>query len=157
MTRKLKAWKDFCSLKDIFFHKQEHIQKILFKRERERATKKRGRKIWVSPLFAFIRNCSRKSVTKLLPLALVVVIFTIVFPREQGLDVANADCRPLHRNLLDILLRLGRSCHQMFSVVLLSQSTVSSSRAAKPSVPFGVVALYFRILLYESYGFIGII
>jgi len=34
-------------------------------------------------------------------------------------------------------LRLDRSCHQMFSAVLFSQSTVSSSRAAKPSVPFG--------------------
>jgi len=35
------------------------------------------------------------------------------------------------------LLRLGRSCHQMFSAVLLSQSIVSSLRAAKPNVPFG--------------------
>jgi len=31
-----------------------------------------------------------------------------------------------------ILFRLGRSCHQMFSAVLFSQSAVSPSRAAKP-------------------------
>jgi len=35
------------------------------------------------------------------------------------------------------LFRLGRSCHQIFSSVLLSQFTVSSSRAPKSSVPFG--------------------
>jgi len=36
-----------------------------------------------------------------------------------------------------LLLRYGRFCHQMLSVVLLSQFTVPSARAAKPSVPFG--------------------
>jgi len=35
------------------------------------------------------------------------------------------------------ILRLGRSCCQMQSFVVWSQSTVSSSRAAKPSIPFG--------------------
>jgi len=37
----------------------------------------------------------------------------------------------------NLLLRLGRFYHQMLSAVLLSQSTGSSTRAAKPSVPFG--------------------
>jgi len=36
-----------------------------------------------------------------------------------------------------LLLRLGWSCHHIFSAVLLSQSTVTSLRAAKPNVPFG--------------------
>jgi len=37
-----------------------------------------------------------------------------------------------------LLLCLGRLFHQMLSAVVLSQfTTVSSSRAAKPSVPFG--------------------
>jgi len=35
------------------------------------------------------------------------------------------------------LFLLGRYCHQMLSAILLSQFTVSSSRATKPSVPFG--------------------
>jgi len=39
--------------------------------------------------------------------------------------------------LLLLLLRLGRFCHQILSAVVWSMSTVSSSRAAKPSVPFG--------------------
>jgi len=34
-------------------------------------------------------------------------------------------------------LHLVRLCHRMLSAVVLRQSTVSSSRKAKPSVPFG--------------------